>query len=308
MTGDVHGVRGAVSLQAIGSLAFWLALPLLVVTAMSTHGDSRHLGDDYGGSRIVLATASTTESRGIAGRKLAMAAGGASGGGGGGGELPAAGDSADEATAECAAEWSASDSESDSAFADDPRHSKLVLAESTLTSSRSTLTSSRSTSSRKGSGHGGSRQGRLLQSTEAEEWVSAHNQVRSAVGVGGLTWSDTVANSAESWATTLKQSCEMKHAQNSGYGENLYMAWSSRSISIKPSEVVKSWASEKQYYNYASNSCAGGKVCGHYTQVVWQNTKEVGCAIVSCMRGTSNAQIAVCRYNPPGNYRGQKPY
>lgn len=32
--------------------------------------------------------------------------------------------------------------------------------------------------------------------------------------------------------------------------------------------LPRGWAKEGQYYTYANNSCAAGKVCGHYTQVI----------------------------------------
>ncbi|MEM6522020.1 MAG: CAP domain-containing protein, partial [Cyanobacteria bacterium P01_C01_bin.70] len=43
--------------------------------------------------------------------------------------------------------------------------------------------------------------------------------------------------------------------------------------------VVAAWVAEKADYDYASNSCASGKVCGHYTQIVWRETTAVGCGV-----------------------------
>jgi len=132
--------------------------------------------------------------------------------------------------------------------------------------------------------------------------IAAHNAWRSKVKVAGLTWSSTLATYAQQWANTLKaQNCAMQHRSNNQYGENLY--WSS-GMSPTSQSVVDSWASEIANYTYATNSCATGKMCGHYTQVVWKDTKEVGCGKASC----GSAQIWVCNYNPPGNYVGQKPY
>ncbi|GJN24434.1 hypothetical protein PR202_gb12172 [Eleusine coracana subsp. coracana] len=86
------------------------------------------------------------------------------------------------------------------------------------------------------------------------------------------------------------------------YGENLFggtgSSWSAR-------DAVKSWVDEKQYYNYGSNSCAEGKECGHYTQVVWRNTKTIGCARNICNNG---GIFIICSYNPPGNFIGERPY
>ncbi|KAJ1396583.1 Ves allergen [Sesbania bispinosa] len=70
-------------------------------------------------------------------------------------------------------------------------------------------------------------------------------------------------------------------------------------------DAVRLWVNEKADYDYNSNSCASGKQCGHYTQVVWKNTKRVGCAKVRCNNGGT---FITCNYDPPGNYVGQRPY
>ncbi len=140
--------------------------------------------------------------------------------------------------------------------------------------------------------------------------VAAHNQWRSQVGVPRLKWSEKLVDVAQSWADTLKnRGCGFYHSGN-GYGENLYKAspliWSNgqRDFQDKtPKEVIDSWGSEIKYYNYANNSCSG--VCGHYTQVVWKGTTEVGCAMSVC---DDKSQIWACSYSPAGNIVGQKPY
>lgn len=134
--------------------------------------------------------------------------------------------------------------------------------------------------------------------------VAAHNSWRQRVGVPPLTWSTSAAKVAQSWANQLKntQNCQMSHNPDRGeYGENIY--WSSgRSSTSK--DVVNSWGSEVQDYDYATNQCNRGKMCGHYTQVVWRDTTQVGCGKASC----DSVEIWVCNYSPPGNYNGEKPY
>jgi pathogenesis-related protein 1 len=46
-------------------------------------------------------------------------------------------------------------------------------------------------------------------------------------------------------------------------------------------------------------------MCGHYTQVVWKDSKEVGCAAYQC---DDKSQVWVCQYKPAGNYVDQKPF
>ena len=76
---------------------------------------------------------------------------------------------------------------------------------------------------------------------------------------------------------------------------------------------MQGWVSESTDYDLASNTCKPGKICGHYTQVVWRDTRQVGCASVVCnsnspFQGHPQWRIWVCDYAPPGNYVGQKPY
>jgi pathogenesis-related protein 1 len=149
-----------------------------------------------------------------------------------------------------------------------------------------------------------------------DEILAAHNKWRAQVGVGKLKYSTELAESAQAWANTLKNTnqCLMRHSKPAGrYGENLYWAsaivWSDgrRELQKQSSEsAVNSWGSEKRDYNYASNRCATGKVCGHYTQMVWQKTNLVGCALAVC--DDTLDQVWVCQYQPAGNWVGQKPY
>ncbi len=151
----------------------------------------------------------------------------------------------------------------------------------------------------------------------AEAMVAAHDEARARDGVAGVVWSDELARHAQEWADRLRdnRACGFEHRPTQGafarkYGENLYrigaLRWSNGStepMSVAPAEVVEKWYAEKQYYDYASNRCSG--VCGHYTQVVWATSTNIGCARAVC---PDDSQIWVCNYDPPGNYVGRRPY
>ncbi len=147
--------------------------------------------------------------------------------------------------------------------------------------------------------------------------VAAHNKLRAEVGVTKkLTYSKTLAASAQAWANNLKRTnhCQMRHSEPDGkYGENLFWGsavdWTDgrkelQKVSSK--RVVEDWGSEKADYDYNSNQCAAGAMCGHYTQIVWRTTTKVGCGVAVCE--DTKEQVWACQYQPAGNWVGKKPY
>ncbi|HVW07473.1 MAG TPA: CAP domain-containing protein [Bryobacteraceae bacterium] len=136
-------------------------------------------------------------------------------------------------------------------------------------------------------------------SSLAQQILDAQNAVRAKVNVPPLTWSDHLAEIAQQWANHLISTGGFAHSHNPETGENLYEI---EGANAAPETVINAWASEVKNYTYSTNACAG--VCGHYTQLVWAATKEVGCAAAQKGR----RQVWVCEYSPPGNYVGRKPY
>eukprot|EP01092_Planopodium_desertum_P013422 TRINITY_DN65058_c0_g1_i3.p1 TRINITY_DN65058_c0_g1~~TRINITY_DN65058_c0_g1_i3.p1 ORF type:complete len:809 (+),score=241.63 TRINITY_DN65058_c0_g1_i3:197-2428(+) len=111
-------------------------------------------------------------------------------------------------------------------------------------------------------------------------------------------------------AQSYANSCPQGHASdaqrryNGAYvGENL--AWhSSANPSGGPAKfAVDMWSNEANDYVYSSNSCRS--VCGHYTQIVWDDSINIGCGVSSCSQWKTTV---VCRYMAGGNYMGEKPY
>ncbi len=125
---------------------------------------------------------------------------------------------------------------------------------------------------------------------EISRWLDSHNQYRSQHQVDPVSWSTEVAASAQAYADT----CPTGHSQ-SGYGENL--AWGYPSIE----SVVTAWYDEETDYDYNDPGFSSGT--GHFTQVVWKGTTEIGCALTTDCPSWSRTWV--CQYNPPGNYIGQ---
>lgn len=88
----------------------------------------------------------------------------------------------------------------------------------------------------------------------------------------------------------------------SGYGQNL---------AYGPPAEEAARAINDMFYNGEIEDFAPyygnpnpGLIAGHFTQVIWKGTKEVGCATQVCP-GSQYKHHTVCNYFPPGNYRGQ---
>jgi len=138
--------------------------------------------------------------------------------------------------------------------------------------------------------------GRMIGITEA------HNEIRRTYGVPDLVWDEELAEVSLEWATFLaNDGCYLEHDWDSPLGENLY--WSTFESTAK--DVVLSWASEVEFYDYESNSCEEGEMCGHYTQLIWSTTERVGCDIALC---PDQSEIWMCNYDPIGNWSGERPY
>ncbi len=147
---------------------------------------------------------------------------------------------------------------------------------------------------------------------DGADYVNAHNVVRAAVTkptnypagqtwepLPPVTWSASVAASAQAWVDHLVSSgCAFEHEANSGYGENLAMG-----TNLTAQGAVNMWTDEKESYTFSPRYQFESST-GHYTQVVWRKSTQIGCGSGTCNRMV----IVCCRYSPPGNYIGQQVY
>lgn len=153
-----------------------------------------------------------------------------------------------------------------------------------------------------------------VSSAVKEKIVSLHNKHRAEAGVPPVKWSETVQKSSGGWALHLaeKEGLRLVHAgSRTPYGESLSGGpgvWSTdKDASTALEFAVVSFANERdQYHGKPVSIDSSFYRYGHYTQMVWGATREIGCAVAK--RKDIRGYVVVCRYSPAGNIIGEKPY
>ncbi len=134
-------------------------------------------------------------------------------------------------------------------------------------------------------------------SPAAETFITEHNRYRAKHCAQPLAWSPQLAADAQKWADTLEaKGCMFGHSGGK-HGENLAAGTTG---AVPPEEVVRMWYDEVKLYSF-SKPTGFSMETGHFTQVVWLDTTQVGCGMVQC----KGNDIWVCQYESPGNWEGQ---
>uniref|UniRef100_A0AC35U2S3 SCP domain-containing protein n=1 Tax=Rhabditophanes sp. KR3021 TaxID=114890 RepID=A0AC35U2S3_9BILA len=126
------------------------------------------------------------------------------------------------------------------------------------------------------------------------KFLNETNAYRALHQVGPVIVNATIEKTAQDYATELATTKQFKHSSGTGYGENLAYA----SISIADT-AVKMWYDEVKDYDFKKATYSPSS--GHFTQLVWKNSKQVGFGVAFA----DGAAIIVCNYSPPGNFMGQ---
>jgi pathogenesis-related protein 1 len=135
-----------------------------------------------------------------------------------------------------------------------------------------------------------------VSSSEEKSLLEAHNRLRAKHCAPPLSWSPKVAASAQKWANTLRdRGCMLGHSGGQ-YGENLAAGTEG---AMDAAQVVGMWYEEIKRYSFRRGGFS--MKTGHFTQVVWRETTQVGCGHSRC----NGLDVWICQYDPPGNVEGQ---
>ena len=132
-----------------------------------------------------------------------------------------------------------------------------------------------------------------------------HNKERALTGAAPLRWNAQLAKDAQDWADHLAMAEKFEHAsyeRRKKAGENL---WMGSAGFYSAQDMIGGFLAEKRDFRagtFPNVSRTGQwKDVAHYTQIIWHDTREVGCAVA---RSRVN-DILVCRYFPMGNVNGE---
>ncbi|RZC22658.1 cysteine-rich secretory protein 2-like [Asbolus verrucosus] len=130
-----------------------------------------------------------------------------------------------------------------------------------------------------------------------------------------MRWHRGAARAAQKWSdqclVLTHDNITGRHIDNYGAcGQNIFIA----SDKVPWFFAIKTWYLEKDNFTYGSRN-NDIHVVGHYTQMVWATTHEVGCGLSKCVIKSGNAAGKtfynyICNYCPIGNRPGQlgRPY
>merc|ERR1712165_544107 len=133
-----------------------------------------------------------------------------------------------------------------------------------------------------------------------QDSLTAHNVYRAKHGVPDLKLNNELNALAQEWAEYLIANNAFEHRPNNNNGENIYMS-SGRAAQDQAQGAVDSWYSEIKDYTFGKEPSWGGPVTGHFTQVVWKGSTDVGVGVAQ----EGSKVVVVANYSPPGNYGGQ---
>jgi hypothetical protein len=145
--------------------------------------------------------------------------------------------------------------------------------------------------------------------------VSVHSNARASHSASAMTWNATLAQYAAKEGSCTK----FEHILSQGagaYGQNIAVAGSSDANAYDDATALKNamndWYAEESLYGSLYGVASPSEAVGdflHFTQMVWQKSTTVGCAVIRC--GTDNTIFkdmylwySVCNYYPAGNVLG----
>ena len=130
-----------------------------------------------------------------------------------------------------------------------------------------------------------------------EDALQKHNELRKEHGSGPLILSEDLNKIAQEYSEYLAKIDEMKHSKNTykgdDLGENLFCC---SGTEIQGEYMTMSWYNEINDYDFNNPGFKSGT--GHFTQLIWKDTEQVGFGF---SYSKSGKYYGVANYYPAGN-------
>ena len=127
------------------------------------------------------------------------------------------------------------------------------------------------------------------------EAVNTHNLLRACHNAQPLLPNCEIMKISQDYAETMPSGHSHTPFHGKWMGENLFWSTNMKLNGVYP---IKRWYDEISSYDFKTHSSPTGGVTGHFTQVVWKDSSEVGigyyCEGARC--------CVVGNYFPGGNY------
>ena len=131
--------------------------------------------------------------------------------------------------------------------------------------------------------------------------LDAHNNYRAKHHVGKLVLNQELCDIAQKYAEELARTGNFAHSHNNFYGdnmgENLFACYG---MKINGKMMTDDWYNEVNMYNFNNPGYISGT--GHFTQIVWKGSKQVGFGYAQARDGY---YYGVANYYPAGNFIGE---
>uniref|UniRef100_A0A8B9G9P9 ShKT domain-containing protein n=1 Tax=Amazona collaria TaxID=241587 RepID=A0A8B9G9P9_9PSIT len=136
-----------------------------------------------------------------------------------------------------------------------------------------------------------------------KEILEQHNEIRRSV----IPTARNMLKMVSLLSTSLAEDCSLlnnPHSEQRGLtytsgvtcGENVLLSSYPRTWS----EAIQVWNSQASNFKYGYGAVTKNVNIESYTQLIWYNSYQVGCAVAYCPMNPFN-YFYVCQYCPPGN-------
>ncbi|CEJ93167.1 hypothetical protein VHEMI08776 [[Torrubiella] hemipterigena] len=120
--------------------------------------------------------------------------------------------------------------------------------------------------------------------------LNSTNTYRSQHNASSVIWNNTLALYASEYLTKVQ--CVFEHS-GGPYGENIAIGYGTAT------RAVEAWGDERVDYDFDKGEFT--EKTGHFTQLVWKDTTDVGCGRALCGH---KGWFLACEYWPRGNVIG----